>query len=67
MANKISRREILGLGAATIAAASVCWGKQVMRIITAAARCNISRRPDNRNLRVAVRIGRRATAEDRSM
>ena len=67
MANKISRRQILGLGAATIAGASRCWETKVMRIITAADRRNINRRLDNRNLRAAVRIGRRATAEDRSM
>ena len=44
MANKISRREILGLGAATIAGGVGVLGKAGHAIITAAARRNISRR-----------------------
>ena len=67
MADKISRRQILSLGAATIAGGVAVLGRRARQQPMAADRCNIGLLLDNRNLRAIVRIGRKATAVDPSM
>ena len=68
MANKISRRQILSLGAATIAGGVAVLGKESQATTHGGGSVQLSAvRLDNRNLRAIVRIGRRATAADPSM